>query len=100
MSCVTNALPFSVPHKVCGKARSAGNIEPIDKGRNTATGLVRRALKGSVFVTQDTSHRHGGFDLRVEGQRSDAGLRSGTPVAGVHSRSVPPKPMRPLPSGA
>jgi len=37
---------FTAPHKdkACGKALSAGNGFILCKQRNTATGLVRRAL--------------------------------------------------------
>ena len=44
-SCHTSFYAFSVPHGVCGKARPAGNIQHIAKGRNTATGPVGHALR-------------------------------------------------------
>ena len=45
VSCHTSFYAFSVPHGACGKARPAGNIQHIAKGRNTATGAVGRALR-------------------------------------------------------
>ena len=45
VSCPTSFYDFSASHGVCGKARPAGNGPALAKGRNAATGPVRRALR-------------------------------------------------------
>ena len=43
---------LSVPLESSGKARSAGNVAHLVKGRNAARGLEGRALKGTTGVRQ------------------------------------------------